>query len=215
MAEWDRRLGWTFDLIAGDSERRRRARRRLAAAQERRDQALRDLNEAWRAKGLPAASEEQARYAEARRETYPDALWEFVPVDARSGRGGLRYAVLYLTWEARFPAEWTAAAKSWVTKRTLLWKLAGAVPHLPADVLDELVELVRHAACREHRCEDVGYALLARAMGEARLCPALTEIADHPDETPRLRARYLLWLLDHPGLPKPKANQWKSWLFTA
>lgn len=208
-AEWDRRLGWSRELVADDVGRRERALGRLAVARGRRDRALRELNAAWREKGLSGAKEEQARYAEARREVFPDALWDFVPGGVESG--GLRYALLYLNWEARYPAEWTAAAKSWATKKALLWKLARAVPELSDAVIGELVELIRYAVCREHRCEDVGYALLARAVGEDRLRPVLAGLADDPVDTYRLRARYLLCLLDHPESPRPKAGQWRAW----
>lgn len=115
-------------------------------------------------------------------------------------------------WESRYPYEWMAAAKSWGMKGAALQDLTMALPYLPAEVIDQLARLVCLAVRREHRCEDVRYAVLARAIGGVRLRPLLAGPADDPIEIFRLRARYLLWLLDHPDLPKPKKSQWMAWL---
>ncbi|MBB6345484.1 hypothetical protein ACWGH8_08575 [Nonomuraea muscovyensis] len=40
--------------------------------------------------------------------------------------------------------------------------LTMALPYLPAEVVDQLARLVCLAVRREHRCEDVRYAVLAR-----------------------------------------------------
>ncbi|GAA0985150.1 hypothetical protein GCM10009555_060030 [Acrocarpospora macrocephala] len=211
-AEWDRCLGWTFELISEDPVRREQARGRLRVTQDRRSEALYAFNEVWRDEGLSAADQAGARYIAERRRTLPDALWEFIPAESYADWAGLKYVLLYLEWEARYPDEWMASAKGWGTKHDKLDDLARAVPHLATAVIDQLVDLISLAVRREHRCEDVGYAVLARAVGGSRLRRLLLEIADDPDEGFRLRARYLLWLLDHPEASKPKASQWKAWL---
>ncbi|MFI6712966.1 hypothetical protein ACIBF7_41505 [Nonomuraea sp. NPDC050478] len=210
--EWDRCLGWTFELISEDPVRRERARGRLRVTQDRRSKALYAFNEVWRDEGLSAADQAGGRYVAERRRTLPDALWEFIPAESYADWGGLKYVLLYLEWEARYPDEWMASAKSWGTKHGQLHDLARAVPYLATELIDQLVDLICLAVRREHRCEDEGYAVLARAVGGLRLRRLLLEIADDPDEGFRLRARYLLWLLDHPEAPKPKVSQWKAWL---
>jgi hypothetical protein len=161
-------------------------------------------NEVWRDEGWSATDQAFGRYIAERRRTLPDALWECVPHDSYADWGGLKYVLLYLEWEARYPDEWTASAKSWGTKHTALRNLTMALPYLPAEAIDQLVGLIRRAVRREHRCEDAGYAVLAKAVGGLRLRRLLVEIADDPNEVFRLRARYLLWLLEHPVQAKSK-----------
>lgn len=163
-------------------------------------------------KGLSATDQAASRYIAERQMTLPDALWEFIPPWSYADWAGLKYVLLYLEWEAQYPDEWMASAKSWGTKHGLLHDLARAVPSLATEVIDQLVDLIGLAVRREHRCEDVGYAVLARAVGGSRLRRLLLELSDDPDEGFRSRARYLLWLLDHPEAPKPKVGQWKAWL---
>ena len=184
--EWDRCLGWTFELISEDPVRREQARDRLRATQDCRSEALYAFNEVWRDKGLSAADQAGDRYNAERRKTLPDALWEFIPAHSYAGWAGLKYVLLYLEWEARYPDEWMTSAKNWGTKHGKLDDLARAVPYLASEVIDQLVDLICRAVRREHRCEDAGYAVLARAVGGLRLRRLLLEIADDPDEGFRL-----------------------------
>jgi hypothetical protein len=211
VEEWDQRLGWALELVSSDPARRKWARECLRASDVRRDRALADFNKVWQDEGSKGA-EALSRWGAERDRRLPEAFWEYVPVDAYAHWGGLKYLLLYLEWESRYPDEWTAAAKSWGMKGTALQDLTMALPYLPDEVIDQLARLVCLAVRREHRCEDVRYAVLARAIGGARLRPLLAGLADDPVEIFRLRARYLVWLLDHPDLPMPKKSQWTAWL---
>ncbi|MEU4540327.1 hypothetical protein AB0G15_36360 [Streptosporangium sp. NPDC023825] len=210
--EWDRRLGWTFELISEDPVRRKWALRLVRVIQDRYGEELHAFNEVWRDEEWSAADQEVGRSIAEPQRTLLDALGEFIPAGSYADWAGLKYLLLYLEWESRYPDEWMASAKSWGLKHGKLHDLARAVPYLTAEVIDQLVDLICLAVRREHRCEDAGYAVLARAAGGLRLRRLLLEIADDPDEGFRLRARYLLWLLDHPEAPKPKVSQWKAWL---
>lgn len=198
-------------MISEDPARRSWAHGCLRGSDERRARALAEFNEVWLHEGS-AGSEAVARWCAERYRRLPDALWEYVPVDSYAQWGGLKYLLLYLEWESRYPDEWMANAKSWGTKGGGLRDLTRALPYLPDEIVDRLARLVCLAVRREHRVEDVRYAILARAIGDGRLRPMLAEIAGDADEKIRLRARYLMWLLDHPELPTPKRGQWMAWL---
>ncbi|MEV4455336.1 hypothetical protein [Microbispora sp. NPDC049633] len=198
-------------MISEDPARRRRALQYLQGSDERRAKALAEFNEVWQ-HGESAGSEVLFRWCAERDRRLPDALWEYVPVESYAQWGGLKYLLLYLEWESRYPDEWMANAKSWGTKGGGLRDLTRALPYLPDEIVDQLARLVSLAVRREHRVEDMRYAILARAVGGGRLRPLLAEIAGDGHEKIRLRARYLLWLLDHPELPTPKSSQWVAWL---
>ncbi|MEV7907827.1 hypothetical protein, partial [Streptomyces anulatus] len=212
VEEWDRCLGWTFELISEDPVRREWALRLARVAQDLTGEELHAFNKVWRDEGWPTADQEVGRSIEELPGTLLDVLGGFRPAEAYADWAGLKYLLLYLEWESRYPEEWMASAKSWGLKHGQLDALARAVPYLATEVIDQLGDLICLAVRREHRCEDAGYAVLARAVGGLRLRRLLGEIVDDPDEGFRLRARYLLWLLDHPEAPKPKVSQWKTWL---
>ena len=132
----------------------------------------------WQDEGS-AGAEALSRWG-AERDGFSGTFWEYVPPDAYAQWGGLKYLLLYLEWESRYPDEWMAAAKSWGMKGTALQDLTMALPYLPAEVIDQLARLVCLAVRREHRCEDVRYAVLARAIGGVRLRPLLAGPADDP-----------------------------------
>ena len=209
---WAERLGWAFDLISESLSDRRRAHARLLETQRRRSEALRHHNEIWGQYENPEWHVRANLYHEARAHTLPDALWEGITWDELAGWGGLPYALLYLKWESRYPDEWFTYGKSWGTKHWLLNDFAKAAHLLPAEVTRLLTDLILHAVHREHRCEDVGYARLARTLDGPELRERLAGPAADPDDTYRRRAQYLLWLLDHPEAPRPRKRQWLIWL---
>lgn len=209
---WHDRLGWAFDLIADDVSTRRRAHSRLLDTRLRCSEAQRRFNEVLRRPNHPKHAGRLAAYLRARDNTLPDALWDDVKPKTLAAWGGLPCALLYLRWEALFPDEWFEHAKSWGTKQSLLSLFTRGSDYVPETVADQLIDLVTMAVRREHRCEDVGYARLARALDRPKLRMSLASVSDLPTEPARSRARYLLWLLDHPGAPQPKKNQWLAWL---
>lgn len=214
MAEsWDDRLGWTFDLIADDPAKRHRAHAMLAEAQRHRTEALRRYNDVWNNNKHPEYGVSLDAWANAQSRTLPDGLWHVGP--DRSGEWhGLPYGLLYLQWESRYPDEWWAHAKHWGTKKSLLHKFTRHHQSLPPDTTPPLIDLIIEAISRRYRCEDVGYARLARAVDRDKLRARLDMEAGERPGIDRRRVRYLLWLLDHPEAARPKKAQWAGWLLS-
>jgi hypothetical protein len=209
--DWGERLGWTFDLACDEPARRRLAHRRLVETRKRWTAALRSYNEVWNKRDHPEYRLRLDAYSRAFDFTYPHALWRRRTVPLAQWEG-LPYAVLYLRWEATFPDEWTAFRSGWGTKKGTLRDLAAATKELPQPVLDELEDLVMMAVHRQYRCEDVGYARVARSIDSPRLRDRLAAAARSADATSRLHSAYLLWLIENPSVPQPKIRQWKTWL---
>jgi len=209
---WRERLGWSCDLIADSSLVRQRAHVRLAEVRRRCHEALRSYNEVWNQPTHPEYRSRLDCWVQSERYLLPHALWNR-PASVPLGTwAGLPYALLYLTWEARYPDEWFAHAKRWGTKKLLLNDLSRSIGSLPPDARDQVMGLIVMAVRRDHRCEDVGYATLARTLDGPELRVRLKAMAAEQDETHRSRALYLLWLLDHPEASRPKKSQWLSWL---
>jgi hypothetical protein len=209
VTTWDDRLSWAFGLIDGDPQLRARACQRLELARRQRSEALTAFNHVWMVQEhshwTPAVALANEKYLSARAEILPDALWGNV-----SG-GGLRYVLLYLEWEARYPDEWMAHGKSWGTKQRQLRELTGSAGTLPEWAQDKLIELLGLVVPRAQRLGDGEYARLARVLPPARVRAELAPMAESDDFTVRSRAGYLLWLLDDPELPHPKTAQWQRW----
>ncbi|MER5319220.1 hypothetical protein [Streptosporangium roseum] len=111
--EWDRRLGWTFELISKDPVRRKWALRLVGVIQDRYGEALHAFNEVWRDEGWSAADQAVGRAVAEPQGTLLDALGVFIPAESYADWAGLKYLLLYLEWESRYPDEWMASAKSW------------------------------------------------------------------------------------------------------
>ncbi|NUR85269.1 MAG: hypothetical protein HOY71_14390, partial [Nonomuraea sp.] len=173
-------------------------------------QAATDVNDPW----PPYVQAANDQFIAARNETLPDGLWESVPSKELASWPGLPYALLYLRWEALYPDEWTAHVGGWGTKTGMLQCLAEDAAHLPADVIDDLIELIVSAVLREHRRGDDGYARLVQALRSPQLHDRLQPLTQHAHSGYRLRAGYLLWLLRHPEAAHAKPFQWKTWLAT-
>jgi hypothetical protein len=209
--DWDDRLGWAFDLVSDAPERRGRARQRLLESRERWSAALRSYNEVWNERDHPEFQARQHAFSRAHDFTFPHALWRR-GTEPMSRWAGLPYAVLYLRWEATYPDEWTPFRTSWGSKRNILRDLVRVADELRPPVVHQLEDLVMLAVRRHYRCEDAGYARLARSIDSPRLRDRLTAAARSTDEPRRTHAAYLLWLIENPSLPHPKIPQWKTWL---
>ena len=126
-------------------------------------------------------------------------------------RGRLEpYAVLFLQWEARFPQQWRESWTSspWTTKEAVLAAFIrqGALPETRTALQDLLVGAVH----RVQRCQDRWYWRLARHIDGPALQGRLRHAVEHGDERVRLRARYVLWLIEHPE-EVVTSRAWRRW----
>lgn len=217
-AGWDERLGWAFGLTSDDPAVREAALARLVAARRHVADALCRVNEMWLLTRPPGAEEQyrEPAFAEARRShrraqsaSLPEALWDCPPGGDPAAWPGLPYALLFLEWEARYPAEWTRCAKAWGTKQGLVRDLARAGHE--ETVGAKLVDLVESVVLRPYRCKDREYVRVARAVDGADLRGRLARAAAADSPWARCQAGYVLWLLDRPDLPNTP-RVWRAWV---
>jgi hypothetical protein len=153
--------------------------------------------------------------------TFADLLeafvhWDEVPT-ARSPDQHARlasYAVLFLRWESAFPDEcdgggWRGGP--WGFKGSVLRTFAVRGP--VASTGPALEDLVLAAVHRRQHCHDPEYVRLARRLDGPGLRARLRAAATENDEQTRLRAGYLLWLLDHPDA-RIRSSKWRQWVRT-
>ena len=216
-------MGWVDDLVSADPVARARAVRTFHQAEDERRRLQRKVNAIWAEAGRPdptvphlatrmdtaRAEQDQADGYSLLRTLWDGWAWVDWGPDCFDGDPAelVHYSLRYLEWEARFPAEWH---RHWGTKAVVLYRLSRRSDLTAADRA-RLAELVIAAVRREHRCEDQGYALVARAIATESLRERIAAQTRTPDRLTRLRASFLLHLLDHPDQPaKPPA--WKRWL---
>jgi hypothetical protein len=151
-----------------------------------------------------------------------DALTFFAPIDAWSADWSIDatrhaqyapYAVLFLEWETRYPLEWREAGtwsrSPWGTKDAVLARfIRGGVP---ANSQQSIVDRLVAAVAREYRCKDWMYAPVARAVDGPDLRHRLSRLLDADDPLVRLRAEFVLNILDQPGL-RVRRHTWQRWL---
>lgn len=201
-------LNWVDDLVATDPGVRHAALARFRRAEE----ALADFWARFQnlSNEIGAGDRNQLKYrkrldrmAEERAVVEAGSLmhqlvmgWLHECVD----RGDLvHYALRYLEWESRYPAEWQ---KSWHLKRQLLWRLSrGPMCARHRAMAADVVVL---AANRTQHCEDDRYVLLADAIDGDDLRARLTEVGND-------RALFLLYMLDHLELGVTPYS-WRTWL---
>ncbi|MGW7252886.1 hypothetical protein [Streptomyces sp. NPDC054834] len=212
---WAERLGWAYGLISPSPAERSAALDRLDHARGETDAALARYNDAWR---LPVPWLLVSRRRRSAREAYdeaasrclPEALWSRHTHHGDIGTWpGLPFALLFLEWEARCPQEWTAHAKAWGTKQSLIRDLA-KTSHAPGPRA-KLVDLLDVIVQRPYRCKDREYVRVARAVDGDELRTRLTRARGSEQPWARLHAGYVLWLLDHPELPNTR-HVWTTWL---
>lgn len=215
---WEARLGWAHGLIADDPAERAVALACAAAARRRTEDALDRWHEAERSRlsrGPLARYRRSAslrKYLAVRECALPDGLWDRPRATDLRIWPGLRYALLYLEWEARHPQDWTRYARSWGTKQRLIRDLAAA--RRDGAVSAKLTDLVEVVVRRPYRCKDREYAGLARTLDSDDLRDRLGRAAGSAEPWARRQAGYVLWLLDHPELPNTP-HVWRTWLSAA
>ncbi|MFD4370179.1 hypothetical protein [Streptomyces sp. NPDC058486] len=213
---WRARLGWAFGLVADGPAEREAALAHLDGARRNVRVALGRSNELWhltRSLGLeeqyrdPAFRRAREVYAEMCGHSLPEGLWV-----GEGARGpSLPYALLFLEWEARFPREWTAHAKAWGTKESLIRCMAVADHDHDQPTRAKLVELVEVVVQRAYRCKDREYVRVARAVDGEDLRRRLGAAAASDNPWARLHAGYVLWLLDRPEVPNTR-HVWRTWV---
>ena len=223
----ERRLRWLFDFIDPDPARRRTARLRHDRYIAEGREAVRRQNAVWWSNGqsydfsaAPALGAAFDRHLAAQRAARDNTLYgvlgRFEHASWRADESATfelcaPYAVLFLRWEAAYPVEWRDASPSspWGTKQHILRSFIRAgVPPLHRA---HLVELVTHAVSSDHRCEDRWFAALARRLDGPELRAALDGCRKSADGIVRLRAEYVLTVLDDVEMPVTRAS-WRRWL---
>ncbi len=214
-------VGWMFNLISADPDRRGQAVRRhheLDLAAMGADNALAAI---WPAAGGQpadprlAAQIDQAKAAirEAYRRCWVVTAGRWADGMEPDSDVGARLALLYLQWEAAYPAQWRASMlwSPWGMKKMVLRRFATTAHQFGTEFRHALQDLIIAAVRREHRCEDQGYGPLARALDDTRLRAGLDSAARDNDLLVRLRAGFLLWALDHADIPVAPRS-WQTWL---
>ena len=217
---------YVFDLTNSHARRRRRALERHAQhveevldASARRNEIWRQAGGTWRPTepGLAAAMDQVgAEGRDALAHTLPGIVEMYLQTRwnaaVRADYDRLApYAVLFLQWETSFPAEWREANlySPWGMKKQILRGFAKV--GVPQACQGELIELLATAVRREHRCEDGGYSALARRVDGPELRSMLADAAGSTDPLVRLRAEYILWVVENPRAPVTVAG-WRRWL---
>lgn len=226
----ERRLRWLFDFIDPDPARRRAARLRYDRYIAEWSEALRRSNALWWSNGqssdfssAPALGAAYKRYEAAQEaaldNTFSRVVGTFVGASWHADQKATfellaPYAVLFLQWESAYPIEWREAApwSPWGTKEQILRSFIRA--GVPRAQRAHLVELVTQAVARDQRCEDRWYAALARRLDGPELRAALNECQTSTDGVVRLRAGYVLAVLNDPEMPVTLAS-WRRWLAEA
>lgn len=216
---------WVFDLVSPEAVRRRAALERHRVTVEASHEAQSWINRVWAESGTPAPHEphlaaemDQARAA--KRDA--DALTFFAPIyawcagwsiDATRHALYVPYAALFLKWEAEYPLEWREAGtwswSPWGTKEVILARFVRA--GVPLNSQQSIADLVFTAVAREYRCKDWMYAPVARAVDGPGLRYRLRGLLDAEDPLVRLRAHFVLRVLDHPELHVRRFT-WQRWL---
>jgi hypothetical protein len=137
--------------------------------------------------------------------TLCDLVWAFTsfghPWDVPIGeeyRFLAPYGVLFLQWELLHPAEWRDGWiwSPWTVKQAILETFSASGP--TPETGPSLADLLLAAVCRVQRCQDRWYLQLARRIDDPALRARLAAAADDASERTRLRARFVLWVMDHP-----------------
>jgi hypothetical protein len=216
---------WVFDLLSPVPDRRRVAMSRHRGLLQEASTALARMNDIWAQAGTPAPREPhlaaasdqaQAAFDAARNGTIFGPIDRFLATRPAGRQPPDRYApfaVLFLRWERQYPHEWAEASSwtwsHWGTKELVLRRFAGA--GVPGAVGDDVIALIEAAVRGPYRCKDWRYPPLARLLDCSALREKIRPVLDNTDPLSRLRAGFLLHVLDHPELPI-RRHTWHRWV---
>ena len=198
---------WVFDLVSADDRVRGRALSRhqslIAAAMA----AIHWSNRVWAQAGTPAPTEPRlaAEMAQARATHrhylgqtifgLTAGLWDRNPAVREQHA---QFALLYLVWERRHPADWRAQASNawspWGRKQSVLRELARN--GVPATIRPQMADLIADLVRLPYRCKDWLYAPLTRQVRTDGMRLLLTA----SDPMVRVRAEFLLHVAGTPDL---------------
>lgn len=195
---------WVFDLISPDDAVRAAARRRNQAVIAGASEALRRYNKVWtRPDSVPLA---HAFVRETER-TLKGLVSAFCSAEDPQVRARYApYAVLYLQWEERYPAE---LAESWMWS---IWTAKEVVLRnlhrqgVPPELGPEIADLIVAALHRPYRCKDWRYASLLHQVAPVERIVTIDDdrarFALHVVRNPAVnvtRATYPRWLAAQPA----------------
>ncbi|MGW7534832.1 hypothetical protein [Amycolatopsis sp. NPDC054798] len=131
----------------------------------------------------------------------------------RDGRVVCKAQITWLRWEndhaeAVFLPPGLPPYSVWNIKKALLRDLCNAPSLSPFE--DEIIDLVLGAVHRRQEAYDRYYSRLALRLDCPALRSALTAAARSTSEDTRVRAAWLLAVLDHPEVP-PTHARWRAW----
>jgi hypothetical protein len=216
-------MEWVDDLISPEPAQRAAALIRFQQTNDAYWSVQHEINAVWAEAGGPSptkprlaakmsrlrAAQDEAAGRELMRTLWDG--WGYVDGGPEWFQGDpaelIHYSLRYLEWEVRFPGEWH---KHWSTKESLLKALAKR-DDLTAEHRSRLADLVTIVVRQQQRCKDGGYILVARRVADDPLRERITAEANATEQLTRLRALFLLHMLDHPELPA-KPRTWKRWL---
>lgn len=212
-----------FDLVSRDPRRRDAALACHVRSRAELDRTFRAMNAVWREAGQSLSPTDpvlavsmgaaRAAHAAAVANTLHGVVGKFCARwagDADDYRRLAPYAVLFLEWEARFPQQWRSAGpwSPWGLKKRVLRQLADM--DVPQPQVVALTELTLGAVNRSHRCEDLGYVLVARSLGGPVLRAGIDAAVRSPEPEVQRRAGYVRWAMDNVEAPVTLAS-WRDW----
>ncbi|HYQ68933.1 hypothetical protein [Actinophytocola sp.] len=213
---------WVFELVSTDGRVRGRALARHQSLIKAALEANHWMNRVWAQAGTPAPEEphlaaemEQARAAHRHYmgQTILGLLSGFWDRNPQIREQHAQFALLYLTWERRHPADWRAQASNawspWARKEDLL--LGMAKDGIPAAVRPQMSDLIIDLVQHPYRCKDWLYAPLTRQLRNEEFNWRLRNLLAATDPMVRLRVEFLLCVADNPTL-KIKRQTFAHWL---
>lgn len=217
---------WVFDLVADADSVRAKALARHVELKSESSRAMDWYNQLWHESQpfaeVPPAYQAEMDQALAAMAWFNDQtvfgpvgrFLKYVPVDPLMHLLYTPFGLLYLRWEARYPAQWSAPdgttwSHQWGCKELVLGRFAGG--GVPPEYREQMAELILAAVQRPYRCKDWMYALSVRHVWDARFASAIDRLSQADDLLVALRAQFLRHVAVNDEL-RIKRVTWHRWL---